>query len=215
MSSSDLFFPGWGVDPGLYRSLVPDAEIFDYGFFRDAVSPMRLPEEMIGSGKVIHAHSMGCAFALRCAAADSTVRKLVLWNPFPRFSRSGDFAGGWEPAEIDALRDGLRKDPVLTLKYFYRNCAFPDKIRPDVPAVRNPAALEDGLCFLAGLDERSLLTRIHCPVVVLTAKNDRIVNAAMSAPLELCATRSECFDGGHFLPFSGRVPSGLFLSPEV
>ena len=68
MSISELFLPGWGVDPALYRNLSPDAELFDYGFFSADSAAMKEPAAGSASGKIILAHSMGTAFALRCAA---------------------------------------------------------------------------------------------------------------------------------------------------
>ena len=70
MSISELFLPGWGVDPALYRNLSPDAELFDYGFFSADSAAMKEPAAGSASGKIILAHSMGTAFALRCAALD-------------------------------------------------------------------------------------------------------------------------------------------------
>ena len=205
MSSSILILPGWGVEPALYCTLAPEAECFDYGFFSPENTPMRYPEETCASGRTIIAHSMGTAFALRCAASDPTVKELILFNPFPRFAYAEDFVCGWKTEDIAALKSGMEKNVSVTLKHFYRNCAFPDKIRIEVPSILNRAALRDGLDFLATFDFRTLLASVRCPVTVLRGREDRIVNTEMSSfsiggPLTLKA-----FESGHFLPFSGKA----------
>lgn len=200
-----LILPGWGVDPALYRDLAPGADLFDYGFFSPEETPMRHPEETCAAGRTVVAHSMGTAFALRCAAADPSVKELILFNPFPRFSRAEDFPCGWKTEDITALKNGMEKNASVTLRHFYRNCAFPDRIRIEPPGNLNRTALLEGLDFLAAFDFRTLLPSVRCPVTVLTGSSDRIVSREMSAfsiggPLAV-----KEFDSGHFLPFSGKA----------
>lgn len=205
MSISELFLPGWGVDPALYRNLSPDAELFDYGFFSADNAAMKEPAAGSASGKIILAHSMGTAFALRCAALDPSVRGLILFNPFARFAYADDFPCGWKREDVSALKNGMEKNAAVTLKHFYRNCAFPEKMRIGVPAQLNITALLEGLDFLAAFDYRNLLHSIQCPVAVLTGSGDRIVNREMSSLSlkgKVCAGE---YDGGHFLPFGGKV----------
>ncbi len=203
MNIPELILPGWGVDPALYRCLSPEAELFDYGFFSPDNAPMKEPAPGSASGKLILAHSLGTAFALRCAAQDPSVRGLILFNPFARFAYADDFTCGWKQEDIAALKNGIGKNAAVALKHFYRSCAFPEKLRVDVPQQRNVTALLEGLDFLAAFDYRSLSDSIQCPVAVLTAAEDRIVNREMSfSPPRAC--RKE-YEGGHFLPFSGKV----------
>ncbi len=205
MKGSALILPGWGVDPALYRDLAPGADLFDYGFFSPEETPMRHPGETCAAGRTIIAHSMGTAFALRCAAADPTVRELVLFNPFPRFSRAEDFPCGWKTEDITALRNGMEKNASVTLKHFYRNCAFPDRIRIEPPEKLNLTALLEGLNFLATFDFRGLLPSVRCPVTVLTGSSDRIVSREMSSFSINGPLAVKEFDSGHFLPFSGKA----------
>ncbi len=121
MSISELFLPGWGVDPALYRNLSPDAELFDYGFFSADSAAMKEPAAGSASGKIILAHSMGTAFALRCAALNPSVRGLILFNPFARFAYADDFPCGWKREDVSALKNGMEKNAAVTLKHFYRN----------------------------------------------------------------------------------------------
>lgn len=205
MSISELILPGWGVDPALYRNLSPDAELFDYGFFSAGSAAMKEPASGSASGKIILAHSMGTAFALRCAALDPSVRGLILFNPFARFAYADDFTCGWKLKDVSALKSGMEKNAAVTLKHFYRNCAFPEKIRPDVPLRLNITALLGGLDFLAAFDYRNLLSSIQCPVAVLTGSGDRIVNGEMSTLSLHGKVCAEEYEGGHFLPFGGKV----------
>ena len=205
MSSSIFILPGWGVEPALYCALAPGAECFDYGFFSPEEAPMRYPENTCASGRTIIAHSMGTAFALRCAASDPTVKELILFNAFPRFAYAADFPCGWKTGDITALKNGMEKNASVTLKHFYRNCAFPDKVRIDMPAILNRAALLEGLDFLATFDFRALLASVRCPVTVLRSREDRIVNEEMSSFSVGGPLAVKEFESGHFLPFSGKA----------
>lgn len=203
-----IIFPGWGVPGELYwdsleQSSFSSAEIFDYGFFEDEESPMKVPLFDEEIPPVIVGHSMGAVFAVRLALQNiENVRRLILVNPFPKFIKDETFPCGWELSAVESMRNGLRTRPQAVLKSFLRACSMPDKYPGMYPEVFNTQALDEGLKLIEDSDirqELSLLTDI--PVFVIDADADQIVNLEMSKILaETCLAVRHTFSGwGHFM----------------
>jgi pimeloyl-[acyl-carrier protein] methyl ester esterase len=208
-----LFLPGWAIQGECYLPMLSALKtklrisVYDYGFFpkEESDAPMRMPTLSAGCQPlVIAAHSMGSLFAFRLAAANPSVKAVILFGGFARFAASGSIPGR-SADDIEAMKKHLAVTPENLLKSFYRASASPDGIRLPPPKPLNGKALMEGMELLAADDVSQLLPNFTQPCLDFVSSNDLIVDEPMSGALAslLPDMRVERFQGvGHLLPIT-------------
>ena len=204
---------GWGFDPSVWDSVLAsprlsgvDVERIDLGFAA-VESPNPVPGGPDEAGAVLLSsrelpvdrpligvgHSVGFAWLLRQPVA---WRGLVSINGFARFTRTEDFPEGVPARLLERMIVRLQADPQGVARDFLRRCGVE---APEVERL-HPAALAEGLQWLARWDLRGALAAWSGPLLALAAEDDPIVPAAMSlASFPASSLRIE-EGGGHLLP---------------
>ena len=188
-----VFIHGWGFDGGVWREVLARLEgrpaiVADLGFYGHRALPKVERPLVIG-------HSMGFAWAL--AHLPRPWAAAVAVNAFPRFVAADGFPGV-PPRSLALMRRQFTVDPNAVTTDFLARCGVS---APDLAGL-DPAALAEGLTWLADCDQRAALAELDCPRVALAGGRDAIVPEAMSRagfptfPLDIVA------DGGHLLPLS-------------
>lgn len=185
---------GWGFHAGLWREVIrhlPGAEItlVDLGFVRGGPAAAEAwPNDAIAIG-----HSLGAMWLLRRASAGTNAgfRGFVSIQGFDRFCPHVP------PAQIIAMRRGLKRDSDATLRAFWHACGTPPFAPKEALDVDR---LDEGLGWLLDWDERAIRNSLDCPMLALAARDDAIVPPAMSEAIWDPATLHWSQKGGHVLP---------------
>lgn len=211
--------PGWDTSRTGEEETSGSSTVFDYGFFSGSSGKFRLPGEADLAASIcgkepmrpllLLGHSMGAPLALSLAEAfPDSVSGVILFTPFVRFVKDGDFPG-WDKESLEEMKTNLLRNPGSLLRAFYRRCAAPERFMLPLnpPESWNLEALVQGLDYLMGCDVRGV--RVRCPVLcLLSGEGDSIVSAAMqrAAAEELSSrgrnpVRVEVLEtAGHLLP---------------
>ena len=173
----------WALDlPGHGRSDWADSRADLEGQVQDLLAA--LPARC-----VLFGWSLGGQLALEIARrAPQQVRGLVLVSTTPRFTEGPDWPHGLDAATLDAFRTMLEQDWRQTLRDFVqlqvrgsrRAEATQQQLEAALLAHGLPreAALRAGLALLTGLDQRSRLSTILQPTLVLSGQHDRVTPPA-------------------------------------
>jgi len=214
--SLPLLVPGWGIPPAWYRSALepvfPGLEILEPGFFGvgEQFDGERFSARLTAAlavPRTVVAHSLGTMFALRAAAENPTVKALLLFSPFARFTAAENYSG--RPVrDVRAMLAQLRRDPVTLLENFIRSVYAPEPMPDGRSITESPAAesLRAGLQCLLEMDVRPWLDRVRCPVLLLQGEADAISGDGQSSVLagQLKTVESVVIAGrGHALPLTG------------
>ena len=158
--------------------------------------------------------SLGGMAALELAARHpETIGRLALISSAPKFCSASDWSCGVPPANVRAMRLGLKRDPGTVLADFYRLVAAPfDEPLAEIPdqATTGCDELRAGLDYLLRTDLRPCLERVRVPVLIAHGREDRVVpwQAADYAQRALPGSRLRLYAGvGHDLPL--REPEKL------
>jgi len=193
---------GWAYDASVWQAVLQllaeldaelDVEIADLGYFGRPVLPVACDTLRIAVG-----HSFGALWWL--TVADLPWHTLIAINAFPRFTAAPDFPAGVATRVLDRMRKRFATQPDAVLKDFYEAC---DQAGPNRPLDQH--ALESGLENLANIDGRIALQQRLNSVHVLAAREDNIVNAAMSEAAFSGLPRGHVHwveHGDHVLPLS-------------
>ena len=133
--------------------------------------------------------SLGGQLALELARrVPKRIRGLVLVSTTPRFTTATDWPHGLEAETMDAFRGMLEQDWRRTLRDFLqlqvrgsRNAeASLQQMESALleHGLPTQAALRAGLALLTRLDQRSDLSQIHHPALVLSGQHDRVTPPA-------------------------------------
>jgi len=144
------------------------------------------------------------------------VDRLVLVGTTPRFTLSDDWAFGLPAAQVRALARNLERHFEATLVDFFALSFAGEKISKErLRTIRTFAVKQSPLPdhaaalallnLLASQDQRTILSEIHQPVLVLHGDLDQI------APVSAGRALAEMLPQGSFYGFSG-VGHGPFLS---
>ena len=166
-------------------------------------------------GAVLVGWSMGAMAALETAAGLGTVISgMVLISACAKFSRSEDNPHGMDKRIIRRMMRKLKEAPEEVLRDFhcrmfsrstphrlesFRNELYPRYLHQDA------GALERGLRYLESTDLRLCLARVHCPVLVIHAISDPIIDIRLARKLSESLSGSQLVvleDSSH-IPFWG------------
>jgi pimeloyl-[acyl-carrier protein] methyl ester esterase len=166
------------------------------------IAAIRAPVCLIG-------WSMGAMIALEatCHSDAPAISQRILLAGTARFCTTEGYTSGVLPANLRALRAGLRRNPSATLQAFYRDVAHPQPATPElleqksVRALASSAAqLDAGLTYLQETDLRTALMGDPCPTLLLHGRQDRIIPWEASAGLhqQLPQSRFQLYEqAGH------------------
>ncbi len=200
----------WRTDrvdlPG-YRATADGSDDFD-ATARDLVTAMASPP------LTLCGWSLGGLLALRAALlAPQRVRGLVLVATTPSFVRRAGWSDAQAPELVEALGDGVRRQPEATLRRFVtllnrgdgkaRSLARQHLGHLQQDPRPSAAALKRGLDWLSTVDLRTLLPTIDTPCLLIHGGQDSLIPLAAAQQLAstLPRARLEVFaDAGH-VPF--------------
>ena len=159
--------------------------------------------------------SMGAMAALSAAAElGEAVSRLILISACAKFSRSEDNPHGMDRRVIRRMVRKLKKAPVEVIKDFHHRMfsdstplrleSFRDNFYPKYMNL-DTGALERGLDYLENVDLRGCLKSLRCPVLVIHARADRIIDIRLAGLLNSSLEKSRLVvleDSDH-IPFWG------------
>ena len=159
--------------------------------------------------------SMGAMVALSTAAElGEAISRLVLISACARFSRSEDNPHGMDRRIIRRMGRKLKNAPVEVIKDFHHrmfSCSTPDRLESFRDTLyprylnQNAEALERGLHYLESIDLRGRLASLRCPVLVVHARADKIIDIRLARLLNDSLDKSQLVvleDSDH-IPFWG------------
>jgi len=166
-------------------------------------------------GAVLVGWSMGAMAALETAAGLGTVISgLVLISACAKFSRSEDNPHGMDRHIIRRMMHKLKEAPEKVLRDFHyrmfsrttphRLESFQDELYPRY-LNQHAGALERGLRYLESTDLRRRLRSVHCPVLVIHAISDPIIDIRLARKLSesLSGSQLVVLEDGDHIPFWG------------
>jgi len=159
--------------------------------------------------------SMGAMIVLGTAAElGEAISRLVLISACARFSRSEDNPHGVHRRIIRRMNRKLKNDPGEVIKDFHHrmfSCSTPERFEsfrktfyPRYLA-RNAETLEQGLLYLENADLHGRLASLRCPVLVIHAMEDKIVDIRLARELNdsLSDSRLVVLEDSDHIPFWG------------
>ena len=226
------WIPGWAADSRVFDSLISELEVspggravpFDIpwssGPARSAEGNSyceallaRLAGDKIASGGVnLVGWSLGALVALETAAArPDAVRSLALISACGSFVKRPGNPHGKDRRIIQRMKRRLGADPAGLIADFQREMFGPgreelyESFRQKAGSgylEMEPAALEQGLDYLLNTDPRDSFQRITCPVLVLHAADDTIIDFRLGEEL------AAALPGAVFVPLEagGHIP---------
>lgn len=177
---------------------------------------------VVSDPAVVCGWSLGGMVAMQMAA-DGVIspKRLMLMATTPRFTKSDDWACGLSAAEVKLLERNLTKDGQKTFDQFFNRMLAGEPMPPGRLRAIRKSAIDPGetaaagsaratLRIFADQDQRRLLNRILCPVMILHGGEDRII------PVEAGRFLAEAIPQARLkeYPASGHAPF-LGLPGEV
>ncbi len=157
--------------------------------------------------------STGALLALDVATqCDIPLAGIIALSGTACFCKRADNAFGQAPEAVESLRKGVLADArrLRTLTRFYRESAYPDRLRApwrdqleQAAAVLDGAALASGLDYLRKTDLRDQLQRVTAPTLFIHGANDTIIpiTAAQWATEQIASAELHTLPrAGHLLP---------------
>jgi pimeloyl-ACP methyl ester carboxylesterase len=181
---------GWGFHAGIWADVVAhldgsDVTLIDLGF----VSGGRQRQAEWPTDAVAVGHSLGLLWLL--CQGKGRFRALVSVQGFDCFCCH------IAPSRVAALKRGLAREPIGTLRAFWRSCGTAGFAPAEALDV---ARLDEGLDWLMHWDARKAKDELKCPVLALAARDDAIVPPSMSEAIWRDQGLIWSPDGGHVLP---------------
>jgi len=204
-----LLLHGWGLNRGVWQSLIPQLEPFYRvtaldlpGFGGEAAAPAADLEQMverlaeqIKEPSVCVGWSLGGMLALRLAARfPDKISKLIMVAASPRFVQDEGWPHATKAEVLAGFSQALRDDLNLTLQRFLAL-----QVRGSVDSkvvlkqlkralaeggLASEAALELGLRILSEADLRSDLQRLPQPLAFFLGERDGLVPQAVATALQ-------------------------------
>lgn len=218
---------GWGYDSSVFepvadllakRCRVHRVDLPGYGRNRD-LAPMPLAElavqlgQSLPPGTTLCGWSLGGQVALSALAKNSRLfPRLVLVSSTPRFVAGDAWSHGVAPILLAGFIRALKADPGALMTRFGALVNQGDTIARDLTrllaanhraAMAAPAALAQGLDWLADLDFRPLLPKVTQPVLLIHGALDPLIplSAAQAAATALPDASLQVFPNAAHVPF--------------
>lgn len=157
--------------------------------------------------------SLGAKISMEIAArAPERIEGLILISATPKFARSDDWPHGANPAALDTLGQHLRDDYRRTVNDFLslqvRGSAQADETLGNLRHALlsqgecQPATLLRSLRLLHQIDQRSRLSLIQAPTLVIAGQYDRVVHPGATQAAAALIPNARY----HELPRCGHAP---------
>lgn len=185
------FAHGWGFDASVWTDVIAllphdlKTHYIDFGFRGHKQITLPKPDERI----ICVGHSLGVMWLLKHIPNPAG---LIAINGFDCFYHHV------APDILQTMKNNLQRDVDAQMKHFLRLCGSHEK---SIPAY-DSHALKEGLSWLMNWNARNELLRLQCPVKVIAAKDDKIVNEEMTKTIWDNHAIEWSADGGHILPIS-------------
>lgn len=169
-----VFVHGWGEDSRIWRAIAKFLPGYNHHYKELGFIQNNLPEsEHIYNldNAVFISHSLGTLWTLKHIAIDK-ICALIAINGFGRFT---DFT---DNKTLDIMAQTLRRNKVLQMKSFWKNCNLPKNMQQMYEPVLNESVLSQGLLWLSSWDQRNKLQKLRdrgIPVLSLGGKKDQIL----------------------------------------
>jgi pimeloyl-ACP methyl ester carboxylesterase len=205
-----LFVSGWGFNEHIFDPLTAHFDgteiacvngntILDPEAFIACLEHFSEPPIVVG-------WSMGGMRAIEAAqAVPEKTAALVLLSTTLKFCSDDEYLWGVPPANLRAMKIGLRRDPEKTLEEFSAQVCQPQStgILPGDVLFSDPSVLSSGLDYLAKTDLRDGDFSRMPPSIVYHGKKDSIIssNAGRMLSQRLQSANLMRYNGiGHALP---------------
>lgn len=190
---------GWGYDSSVFTPVVTElatrcrvhlVDLPGYGRNR-ALLPMTLPELAAAIGEALPVGTTLCGWSLGGQVALSALAKsarqfprLVMVSSTPRFVAGDGWPHGVAPVLLAGFARALKADPAALMARFGALVNQGDASARELTrllaanqstALATPAALAQGLDWLAELDLRLLLPKVTKPVLLLHGALDPLI----------------------------------------
>lgn len=218
---------GWGYDSSVFgpvvealakRCRVHLVDLPGYGRNRD-IAPMPLPElalvlgDCLPQGTTLCGWSLGGQIALSALAKNSRqFPRLIMVSSTPKFAADEGWSHGVAPILLAGFARALKSDPAALMTRFGALVNQGDTSARELTrllaanqsaAMATPAALTQGLDWLAELDFRPLLPKLTQPVLLVHGALDPLIPlaAAEAARDALANATLQAFPKAAHVPF--------------
>lgn len=234
MSNPFVFIHGWATD---FRAWMASVTAFDDASTMDlpghgARTPWTRPtldepvKELMdfieGQDKKIVAvgWSLGAETLIEAAVKyPERFEALILIGATPSFVTRDDFPHGKSPALVRRMIEDIKKDPVETLKKFYRLNFTEEELTKkhakeflstyeDAPPLFDTDGIVMGLETLLKMDLRPRLKDIKTPTLVVHGRHDEVV------PVEAGDYLTDNIKGAHMCTFEDAGHAPFITTPE-
>ena len=198
-----LLVHGWGLGPGLWRSVIQALPgwpylALDLGFFGPAHIQIPSGRPFLAIG-----HSLGFLWILQ--HLDHIVGReqclgLLSISGFSRFCRGPDFPNGMAPRIVLRMKQRFPNEAEQVLTEFRHRSGWQGN--PGRSPLHHSDLLVQGLEWLQHWDGRAALQAWHGPLCALAAKDDLIVPIALTSSCFAADTLHWQQEGGHLLPLT-------------
>ncbi len=186
-----IFISGWAGYPGLFPRLSTRAHFFHPFISHElhSIHDFLLKQ----NPEIVVSWSLGAHICLGLLSGIQT-KHLFLVSPFLDFTRYTP------PQKIHEMIRGLQRDPVATVRWFWRLCGVKDK--PGSIPEKDQPGLERGLNHLLNSRSYPVESETSSPVTLIHGSRDKIVPHQASRELQehLKGSRLVTTPHGHFIP---------------
>ncbi|WP_017727661.1 alpha/beta fold hydrolase [Halalkalibacterium ligniniphilum] len=192
-----MLLPGWGMDAAVWFSICEGLEGPLEFLFIDWQEICSAAEFKARAARELNAHkdqevmiigwSLGSLVAIELAAEyPCSVSRLILFGATSKFTIEGDYTYGWDTRMVERMRHRLIKDKEATLNDFYkrmfslteqqeqRHLTFSEEIVNKHFQNKDVPSLLHGLDYLIKIDNRSKLSMISTPLLLIHGEEDSI-----------------------------------------
>lgn len=223
---------GWGYDAGVFAPVAAElakrcrvhlVDLPGYGRNR-ALPPMPLPDLAAALGAALPAGTTLCGWSLGGQVALATLARssarfprLALVSSTPKFAAGDGWTHGVAPVLLAGFVRALKSDPAALMARFGALVNQGDANARELTRLlaaqqRNslaaPAALAQGLEWLAELDFRTLLPKVKAPVLLVHGELDPLI------PLAAAEAATSSLDNGSLEVFAKAAHAPFLSDPE-
>tara|TARA_A100001015_G_scaffold81345_1_gene90113 strand:+ start:9400 stop:10029 length:630 start_codon:yes stop_codon:yes gene_type:complete len=187
-----IFAHGWGFDQTFWQKLSEkfsnryDVLMVDFGYTGNKVVTL---DNLNEKKAICIGHSLGVLWLLKNVS-----------NPRALISISGfiGYQSFFGINKIQKMKRILLKNTATQMKLFYKHTGF--NVTPTITF--DTEALVDGLEYLQFGDASKELSKLKCPVLAITSRDDRIMPQGIAKKIWKNHNLHVLRDGGHVTPVS-------------